>query len=68
MKVTVVIYVATMVTITTLVILAAGPKRTWMGGGSTGEARLIKVIHTTVFVHSFTGSNTYINNWRRMMV
>ena len=31
-----------------------------MGGGSTREARLIKVIHTTVFVHSFTGSSTYI--------
>ena len=30
------------------------------GWGSTGEARLIKVIHTTVFVHSFTGSSTYI--------
>ena len=35
------IYVATKVTITTLIILATGPKREYPdgGGGSTGEAR-----------------------------
>ena len=30
------------------------------GWGLTGEARLIKVTHRTVFVHSFAHSSTYI--------
>ena len=30
-----------------------------MGGGSTGEARIINITNRTVFVHSFTGSSTY---------
>ena len=53
----------TTVNITTSIILAAGPKREYPDVGSTGEARLIKVTHRTVFVHSFTGSrgsSTYI--------
>ena len=55
-----VIYVAITVTVTTLVILAAGSEREYPDGESTGEARLIKVAHRTVFVHSLTGSSTYI--------
>ena len=33
-----------------------------MGGGSTGEARIINVTNRTGFVHSFTGSSTYTTN------
>ena len=67
-SVTSVIYVATTVTITTLVILAAGPKREYPDGGGVNWGSTNNKYHKQnglrTLIHWFEHIH---NNWRRMM-